>query len=324
VRRSRRRVWFFVVPGSELLDIAGPWEVLSHANDLIGRTAYDIELVGPGGPQLETRHGLAIAGVRPLPAKARLLPDVAVIAGGSPATPLPEAEQRLVRWLRRHHRRIPTLVGICTGAFILGEAGALDNHRATTHWRFLETLRSRFPSTKVVDDGIFVHEGRLWTSAGIAAGIDLTLALVEADHGHLVAMAVAKELVLFLRRSGNQAQFSATIRRQENIPSTRDDIYAFVLEHLDEPLSLERLAGGIGMSVRTLTRWCRVHLDESPAELIRRVRVDEARRLLEETDLPIKDISARTGLGDVSTMWRLFGQRLGVTPAEYRARFALA
>jgi len=186
-------------------------------------------------------------------------------------------------------------------------------------------LRSRYSATRVVDEGIFVHDRRLWTSAGITAGIDLTLALVEGDHGHAVAMAVAKELVLFLRRSGNQAQFSSTLRRQEKAPSSkRDDIYAFVLEHLDEPLPVERIADGTGMSLRTLSRWCRAHLDESPAELVRRVRVDEARRLLEETDLPIKDISARTGLGDISTMWRVFTQHLGVTPAEYRDRFAVA
>jgi transcriptional regulator GlxA family with amidase domain len=306
-----------------LLDITGPWEVLRHANDVLGRAAYEIELVGPGGPTLRTRHGLLIAGVRPLPAKVRRLPDVAFIAGGSPATPLPNAELRLVGWLRRHHRRISTMVSICTGAFILGEAGVLDGHRATTHWRFFDELRSRYPAATVVDEGIFVHDRHLWTSAGIAAGIDLTLALVEEDHGHAVAMAVAKELVLFLRRSGNQAQFSSTLRRQEKARSQRDDIDAFVLEHLDEPLPVERLADGAGMTPRTLSRWCRTHLDESPAELVRRVRVDEARRLLEETDLSIKDISARTGLGDVSTMWRVFTQHLGVTPTEYRDRFAI-
>ena len=324
MRRSRKRVWFFVVPGSDLLDITGPWEVLRNANDVLGRTAYEIELVGPGGPALRTRHGLVITGVRPLPARVQRLPDVALIAGGSPAMPLPKAEVRLAQWLRRHHRRIATLVSICTGAFVLGEAGLLEGHRATTHWRFLDALRSRYPAAKIVDEGIFVHDRRLWTSAGITAGIDLTLALVEGDHGHAVAMAVAKDLVLFLRRSGHQAQFSSTLRRQGKTPSKRDDIYAFVLEHLDEPLPVERIAEGTGMSPRTLSRWCRAHLDESPAELVRRVRVDEARRLLEETDLPMKGISARTGLGDVSTMWRVFTQRLGITPAEYRNRFAVA
>src|SRR5205809_7193777 len=112
MRRARKRVWFFFTPGAELLDLSGPWEVLRHANDVLGRTAYEVELLGPGGPELQTRHGLVIAGVRPLPSKVHRLPEVAVVAGGSPATPLPEAERRLVRWLRRHHRRIPTLVSI--------------------------------------------------------------------------------------------------------------------------------------------------------------------------------------------------------------------
>ena len=320
---ARKSVWFFAVPGTDLLDVTGPWEVLRHANDVLRRTAYEIELVGPSGPTLQTRHGLLIGGVRPLPLRVRRPPDVAIVAGGSPKTPVPDAQAQLVEWLRRHHRRIATMVSICTGAFILGEAGLLDGHRATTHWRFLGELRLRFPAATVVDEGIFVQDRRLWTSAGITAGIDLTLALVEEDHGHGVAMAVAKELVLFLRRSGNQAQFSSTLRRQERSPSKRDDLYAFVLEHLDEPLPVERLAEGARVSPRTLSRWFRLHLDESPAELVRRVRVDEARRLLEETDLSVKDICARTGLGDVSTMWRVFSQHLGVTPTEYRARFAV-
>ena len=323
MRGSRKTVWFFAVPGTDLLDVTGPWEVLRHANDVLERTAYEIELVGPGDPTLRTRHGLLIAGVRPLPANGRRLPDVAIIAGGSPATPVPDAQARLVSWLRRHHRRLSTIVSICTGAFILGEAGLLDGRRATTHWRFLDDLRARFPAATVVDEGIFVRDRRLWTSAGITAGIDLTLAFVEQDHGHAVAMAVAKELVLFLRRSGNQRQFSSTLRRQSKAPSRRDDMYTFVLEHLDEPLPVERLAEGAGVSPRTLSRWSRTHLGESPAELVRHVRVDEARRLLEETDLSIKEISARTGLGDVSTMWRLFTQSLGVTPTEYRGRFAV-
>ena len=320
---SRKRVWLLAVPGADLLDITGPWEVLRHANEALRRTAYDIELVGPGGPTLQTRHGLLIAGVRPLPARVRRPPDVAIVAGGSPATPVPEAQARLVGWLRRHHPRISTMVSICTGAFILGEAGLLDGHRATTHWRFLGELRLRFPAATVVDEGIFVQDRRLWTSAGITAGIDLALALVEADHGHAVAMAVAKELVLFLRRSGNQAQFSSTLHRQEKAPSKRDEMYAFVLEHLDAPLPVERLAEGAGVSPRTLSRWFRAHLDESPAEFVRRVRVDEARRLLVETDLSVKEICARTGLGDFSTLWRVFTQHLGVTPTEYRDRFAV-
>jgi len=197
----------------------------------------------------------------------------------------------------------------------------LDGRRATTHWMHLERLRAAVPRARVVDEGIFVSDRGVWTSAGITAGIDLTLALVETHHGHRVAMAVAKRLVLYLRRSGNQAQFSATVQREQKDPPKLRDISAFVLKHINEALPVERIAADVGMSPRTLSRWCREHLAESPALFVRRLRIEEARRLLEETDLPLKDITARTGLGDASTMWRVFTRRLGVTPAAYRQRF---
>jgi transcriptional regulator GlxA family with amidase domain len=235
---------------------------------------------------------------------------------------MPEPRAKLVAWLRRHQARIPTLVSICTGAFVLAEAGILDGRRATTHWQFLDELRSRYPAVRVVDEGIFVKDERVWTSAGLMAGVDLTLALVEEHHGHAVAMAVAKRMVLFLRRSGNQAQFSSALRRQEQEPASARDISTFVLEHLDQPLPVARIAAGVGMSPRTLSRFCREHLRESPAEIVRRLRLDEAQRLLEETPLPLKDITLRTGLGDPATMWRVFSQHLGVTPAAYRQRFS--
>jgi transcriptional regulator GlxA family with amidase domain len=323
VGRATKRVWFLIVPGTGVLDIAGPWEVLGHANDVLGRPAYELEAVGPRGPAVQTRHGLVVGGIRPLPRSPTRLPDVAIVAG-APVRPQPEVDRRLVPWLRRFHARIPTVVSICTGAFALAAAGVLDGRRATTHWMFLDELRGRYPAVRVVDDGIFVKDGRVWTSAGITAGIDLTLALVEEDHGHRVAMAVARRLVLFLRRSGNQAQFSSALRRQEKEPPKLRDISAFVLEHADEPLAVDRIARRVGMSPRSLSRWCREHLGESPAELVRRLRLEEARRLLEETSLPLKDITARTGLGDASTMWRAFTRRLGVTPAAYRQRFAAA
>lgn len=321
MRRAAKRVWFLVVPRTGALNVAGPWEVMGHANDVLGRAAYELELVGPRAPVVETRHGLILGGARALPGTGSRLPDIAIVAGGSPRTPLPDGEARLVPWLRRYHRRIPTVVSICTGAFVLGEAGVLDGRRATTHWLHVGELRSRFPAARVVDEGIFVRDQGVWTSAGLTAGIDLALALVEEDHGHGVAMAVAKRMVLFLRRSGNQAQFSSALKRQEREPPRLRDVSTFVLEHVDEALPVDRIAAGIGMSPRTLSRWCRQHFDESPAQLVRRLRVDEARRLLEETPLPLKDITARTGFGDASTMWRAFTQRLGVTPAAYRQRF---
>ena len=317
-----KSVWFLVASGTGVLDITGPWEVLGHANDVLGRVAYRLELVGPCGSELRTRHGLTLTGVRPLPKVSKRLPDIAIVAGGSPRLPLPEGEARLVPWIRRHHRRIETLVSICTGAFVLGEAGVLDGRRATTHWQHLADLKARFPEVHAVDEGIFVKAGNVWTSAGLTAGVDLSLALVEADHGHSVAMAVAKRLVLFLRRSGKQAQFSSALQRQAKEPPQLRELSTFVLEHLDQPLPVARLATGIGMSSRTLSRWCREHLQESPAEIVRRLRIDEAQRLLAETELPLKDITARTGLGDATTLWRAFTQHLGVTPAAYRQRFS--
>ena len=322
MRHAPKKVWFLAAPGTGLLNISGPWEVLGHANDVLGRTAYELTLLGPSAPAVATGHGIIVSTMRALPRRPQRLPDVVIVAGGSRRSPLPAGDAQLVEWLRRHHARIPMLVSICTGAFLLAEAGVLHGRRATTHWEALPLFEARFPTTHVVDEGIFVQDGNVWTSAGLMAGIDLTIALVEKDHGHAVAMAVAKRMVLFLRRSGHQAQFSAALQRQAKEPPKLRDIAAFVVEHLDETLPVERLAQGLGMSPRTLSRWCREHLDESPAELVRRLRLDEARRLLEETALPLKDIAARTGLGDASTLWRVFTQNLGVTPATYRQRFA--
>jgi transcriptional regulator GlxA family with amidase domain len=322
MRRAVKRVWFLACPNTGLLNIGGPWEVLGHANDVLGRAAYELELYSPSAPSVRTGNGLVIGQVRALPRSPKRLPDVVIVAGGSRSKPLPEAEARLVPWLRRYAPRIPLVASICTGAFVLGEAGLLDGRRATTHWLALRELEARFPAATVVDEGIYVRDGAVWTSAGLMAGVDLTLALVEEDHGHTVAMAVARRLVLFLRRSGHQAQFSAALQRQEKEPPRLRDISTFVLEHLDQALPVQRVASGVGMSPRTLSRWCREHLDESPAELVRRLRIDEARRLLAETPLPLKDITARTGLGDLSTMWRAFTEQLGITPAAYRERFA--
>lgn len=317
-----QRVWFLVAPRAGILNVAGPWEVFGHVNDVLGRTAYELEAFAPSGVEARTRHGLVLGQLQPLPPRCPRPPDVAVVAGGSPLNPLPDDHARFVPWLRRHEPRIPKLVSICTGAFLLGAAGLLAGRRATTHWLHVRDLQERFPTARVVDAGIYVKDGKIWTSAGVTAGIDLALALVEEEQGHAVAMAVAKRMVLFLRRSGNQAQWSSSLRRQEQEPPRLRELSAYVLEHVDEPLPVQRLAADLGMSPRTLSRYCREHFHESPAELVRRLRFDEARRLLAETSLPLKDISARTGLGDPTTLWRVFVQHLGVTPAEYRQRFA--
>lgn len=321
---SAKQVWFLVVPRTSMINIAGPWEVFGHANDLLGREAYVLHAFGPSAPAAQTRFGLCLGNLRPLPPRFDNPPDTVVVAGGSPADPMPEDHAPLIPWLRQHRPRIKRVVSVCTGAFALAAAGILDGRRATTHWMYLSALRTRYPKVRVVDEGVYVRDRGVWTSAGLTAGVDLALALIEEDHGHALAMGVAKRMVLFLRRSGQQAQFNSEPSPPEvELPHLRD-ISNFVLGHVDERLPVERIAAKVGMSPRTLSRWCRKHLNASPAELVRRLRVGEARRLLEATDLPLKEVTTRAGLGDQSTLWRAFMQDLGVTPAEYRQRFAAA
>lgn len=319
-----RRVWFLAVPRISMTNIAGPWEVFGHANDLLGYEAYAMEVFGPVTSTIPTRYGLCLAGVKPLPVRVPGPPDLLIVAGGSPLDPIPDDHAPIIPWLRRHGPRIHTVVSICTGAFALGSAGLLDGRRATTHWLHLNALRSRFPAARAVDAGVYVHDRGVWTSAGVTAGVDLALALVEEHHGHALAARVAKRMVLFLRRTGQQAQFSSPMDSEETDDSPLAKIAVFVLAHLDARISVEDLAAHVGMSSRTLSRWCGKHLGESPAQLVRRFRFDEARRQLEETTRPLKEVAARAGLGDPSTLWRAFVHDLGVTPAEYRQRFAAA
>jgi transcriptional regulator GlxA family with amidase domain len=320
--RRCRLVWMVAFPGSELLDIAGPWEVLSHANDVLGASVYRLMLVSPRGGELVTRHGLPIGTSHSLrSAKAQGTPAIGLIAGGAPTRPLPPAEARFVDWLRRYGQGVPHWVSICTGAFVLGEAGLLDGRRATTHWRWSRELQRRFPKALVVEDVLFERAGSIWTSAGITAGIDLTLALVEQHHGRSVASAVARNLLLYLRRSGGQAQFSEALRRQGLESSALDGFTELVQEHLREALPVERIARGLRVSPRTLSRLCREQLGDSPAALVRKLRLEHARRLLEDTSLPLKAVADQCGLGDPSTLHRLFWRALRVSPAEYRLRF---
>jgi transcriptional regulator GlxA family with amidase domain len=317
------RVWFMLAPGAEALDVTGPWQVLSHANDVVGREAYALQLVSPDGGDVQTRHGLVLGGTRSLRSarSADGVPDILVGAGGAPYTPLPEPEGRLVRWIERHHPHIGQCVSICTGAFLLGEAGLLDDRRVTTHWRFVDELRRRFPRASVVDDGIYERSGNVWTSAGIASGIDLALALVEVHHGQATAVSVAKNLVLFLRRSGNQAQFSEALRQQSREPEELRGIIAFIHEHMHEALPLARLARALGMSTRTLSRACRQQMGASPGAFVRHVRLERARQLLEHGALPLKSVARQCGLGDVSTLHRHFTRAFKLSPAQYRNRF---
>ncbi|NUO75476.1 MAG: helix-turn-helix domain-containing protein [Lysobacter sp.] len=323
MRNRTREVWFVVFPGSELLDLSGPWSVLGYANEVLGWPAYAAKIVAPTRGAVPTRHGVVLGGASSLEEAARNgFPNTVVIAGATPANGRSAGEMRVARWLREHARRVSRIVSICTGAFVLGEAGLLDRRSATTHWVYRDELRARFARARVDSDNLFLRDGRIWTSAGITAGLDLMLAIIEEDHGHRAALTVAKSLVLYLRRSDQQAMFfDESIVPVRELDSSVHILTALIQGHLAKPLPIAKLAKLAGMSTRTLARVCERDFGQTPSSVIRRMRLEQAQRMLEHTSLPLKTIATRTGVGDEGTLWRLFRRQLGIAPMEYRRRF---
>lgn len=323
MRNRTRDVWFVVFPGSELLDLSGPWSVLGYANEVLGWPAYASKIVAPASGSVPTRHGVTLSGATAIDAAAKKgLPNTVVIAGATPANGRSADEMRVAQWLRANSRRIPRIVSICTGAFVLGEAGLLDRRSATTHWVYRDELRNRFARASVENDDLFIRDGRIWTSAGITAGLDLMLAIIEEDHGHQAAMTVAKSLVLYLRRPDQQTMFyDESIVPPRGLIDRVNAVTALIQGHLAKPLPITKLAKLAGMSTRTLARLCEQEFGQTPSAVVRRMRLEQAQRMLEHTSLPLKTIAVRTGVGDEATLWRLFRRQLGIAPVEYRRRF---
>ena len=316
-----RRVEVLAFPDVQLLDVAGPMQVFAVANDQAAKphtpSPYRVRVVAPDGARIRATAGLAFA-TEPLPDPAEPL-DTLIVAGGQGVMQAAE-DARLVDWLRARACAARRTASVCTGAFLLAAAGLLDRRRAVTHWEYCDLLSRRHPAVTVEPDPIFVHDGTVWSSAGVTAGIDLSLALVEEDLGRAIALGVARYLVMFLKRPGGQAQFSAALSLQ-----SADDHFAslhdWLAEHLAENLSLRRLAAQAGMSERTFLRRYRAATGLTPARAIERLRVEAARQLLAETRLPVKRIAARCGFGSEETMRRSFMRLQGVSPQDYRQRF---
>lgn len=320
---SIRQVWIFVSPGSSPLDVVGPFEVFRRANDYCKRCGYQVSLVGARDRDVMTDSGLGLRVHASLAeAMAEGMPHTVLVGGGDPAVPPGSDEAVFADWLREHRRYLPRVCSICTGAFILGEAGLLDGRPATTHWSLLNELRARFPAARVAEDALFTRSKGVWTSAGITVGIDMSLALLENDHGHEVSLAVARFLVLFLRRSGSQLQYTSTLETELSASGKLGMLQSHIMTHMGEELTIEKLAAFCHMSPRNLTRVFKQEVGVTPGRFIRRVRLQEARRLLENTDLAVADIAARVGAGDASTLRRWFIRHLGVSPGKYRDRFA--
>jgi transcriptional regulator GlxA family with amidase domain len=309
-------------PQVQLLDVTGPLQVFASANDEVaaagGEPPYVLKVVAPGGHRVLASAGLALS-TEPLPSLTAPL-DTLMIAGGQ-GVDAACADPVLVDWVRARAQQARRTASVCTGAFLLAASGMLDGRRAATHWSFCAELGRRYPQVRVESDPIFLRDGPVWTSAGVTAGIDLTLALVEQDLGRTVALAVARYLVVFLKRPGGQAQFSAALSQQ--MSDVRfGELHDWMNRHIAEEITLPDLAQRAGMSERSFSRHYTEATGITPARSLERLRVDAARRLLSESRLPLKRISQRCGFGSEETMRRSFIRVLDTTPQEYRARFS--
>ena len=315
-----RNVLIVGFPDVQVLDVTGPGEVFSMA-DRLAPGVYEVSVRARTRQPLTTSGQLLVAPNGPLPARGTI--DTLIVPGGL-GTFEARRDAKLIDWIRSAAGRSRRVASVCTGAFLLAEAGLLDGRRATTHWASGEALARSYPQVEVDTDPIFVRDGNVYTSAGVTAGMDLALALVEEDLGRDVALEVARWLVLFLKRPGGQSQFSAQLSSQLAERRPLRDLQAWIVEHPGEDLSVPALAERSHMSERNFARAFRREVGMTPGAYVEAVRVDRARMLLETSDLPVETVAAQCGFGTVETMRRAFARRLNVSPSDYRGRFRAA
>ena len=308
-----KTIVILVYDGAQPIDIAGPLQAFATANEEAGGETYRVKVAAVGRRALDLTGGLRVL-VTPPPSRA----DTLVVPGGPGVHAAKAARFQInaVRKLARHARRV---CSVCTGAFLLAEAGLLDNRQAVTHWRACARLAAEYPNIRVLNDPIWVRDDHIWTSAGVTAGIDLTLALIEEDLGAAVALRVARRLVVYMRRPGGQAQHSAPLTLQA--ADSFGLLMEWMLANLHKPIKVEQLAERSGMAPRSFHRHFLARTQLTPAKAIERLRLDQARTLIETTNLRLITIAARVGFGSEERLRRSFQRALGVAPNEYRERF---
>ncbi len=306
--------------GAQSLDLVGPLEVFSMANRYAGHAAYDIVLASLEGGGISCNSGLRLEGFRRVADLSADL-DTVLVAGGDEAGLRAMRGSGLVEWLQARRETVRRIGSVCSGAFVLAEAGLLDGRRATTHWQACEEMRAFRPQVRLEPDAIFVADPPFYTSAGVTAGIDLCLAFVEADLGAEVALAVARNLVLFMRRPGGQTQFSAGLGVQAAATPKLRTLIAEITSDPMGDLSLPQLAHRTGMTERTFSRVFQKETGTTPAAFVELARVDRAKALLETSDWPLARVGERSGFGSLDGLHRAFQKRVGITPGEYRQRF---
>ena len=317
---------FVAAPGVEILDLVGPLQVFARASEMHARE-------NPGSPPIYSVEVMTVSSRRPLIANCglRIIADrtfremrgsidTLLVAGGD-AIEQNEITAEAVRWLKRISRKIRRVGSVCTGAMLLARAGLLDGRRATTHWNWCQTLIKRAPRARVDVDPIFVRDENIYTSAGVTAGMDLALALVEEDHGSRLALQVARNLVLYLRRPGGQSQFSAALSLQLTDRKPLRELEAWVLDNLHKPLTVPGLAARVAMSPRNFARIFTKEMKTTPAKFVERLRVEAARRRLEESHNSMEMIAGECGFGNVNSMRNVFQRTLKTAPGQYRRHF---
>lgn len=311
-----RTVLVLLFDGVQSLDVTGPVEVFAGAETHTPGT-YRIRTASLDGAPVRTSSGLTVVPDEALTGDLPE-PDTLVVPGGRGSR---NPDPRLIGWLREHGPGARRLVSVCTGAILLARAGLLDGRRVTTHWAYSDRLARDHPAVDVDPDPIYIRDGNVATSAGVTSGIDLALALVEEDLGRDVALTVARHLVVFLRRPGNQAQFSAQLAAQTAAREPLRRLQHWITEHPGADLSVESLAARASLSPRHFARAFQAETGMTPGRYVERVRLEHARRLLEDTGDGVEEISRASGYGTPEAMRRAFVRALGTPPAEYRRRF---
>jgi len=314
------KVAIVLFDGVQALDVAGPLDVFAEANThLPAHRQYEVSLVGREAGIVTCSNGMQII-VPNGYCESDTQYDLLLVAGG-PQLPDWEPPVEFLAWLRKQARGAARFGSVCNGAFVLGHAGLLDGQLVTTHWSDAGRLAKKFPHARVKPDKIFVRNGRLFTSAGVSAGIDLSLSLVAEDWGHEQAVRVAKRLVVYVQREGGQSQYSPYVSADKEEAPIIGKVHRYVTEHLADALSIEQLASAVSVSRRTFSRMFAKHAKVTPSAFVEQVRVDTARQLLEASDAPLKTIAFKCGFHSATHMRMTFVRRLNVTPKQYRARF---
>jgi transcriptional regulator GlxA family with amidase domain len=313
------RILLIAFPDVQILDVTGPLEVFSCATRFVPGVAYDLQVASLRGGPVQASCGLTFDTVAVTDVEGGL--DTMVVAGGRGVDDV-GADDAFVREVQRLATDARRVTSVCTGAFVLAAAGLLDGRRATTHWRECADLALGHPQVRVDPDAIYVNDGNVWTSAGVTSGIDLALALLADDHGRQAAARIARQLVVYLRRSGGQAQFSVLLAAQSADREPIRELMSWMLDHLADDLSVPALAHRASLSERQFTRVFKAEVGVSPAEHVESVRLECACRLLETTTGSIEHVARTCGYGVPETMNRSFRRRLNITPGEHRRHFS--